>query len=280
MDDLNTASDFFLRSLLSFWETIARALPHVIMAIIIFFAGWLAAKVISKVVFQLLNRLKFDKLAEKLNATEFLEKANLLMTPAGLVSKFLYWLMMLLVFTTVSDLMGWNRVSIEISKLLGYLPNLFFAVVFFVIGTYIAQFIRSIITGATATLGLSTGKIIGNVVFYFLFIIVIITSLDQAGMDTNIISSNLLLIIGTILLALGISYGVASIEFVRNILAGFFTRKTYKVGQSIEIDNERGRIQDITNVALTLKKENGDLVLIPTSMLIKNKVIIFSDNNS
>jgi small-conductance mechanosensitive channel len=245
------------------------------MAFIVFLMGWILAKVLSRVVFEMLNRMKFDHLAEKLNAKEFMEKANLIMTPAGLVSKFLYWLVMLLVFTTVSDMLGWTRVSIEISKLLSYLPNLFFAVVFFVIGTYIAQFIRNIITGATATLGISAGKIIGNIVFYFLFIIVIIASLDQAGMDTAIISSNLLLIIGTVLLSSGIAYGVASIEFVRNILAGFFTRKIYKVGQSIEIDGEKGRIMDITNVALTLQKPNGDLMLIPTSMLVRHKVTIF-----
>lgn len=277
MEDLNTASDFFLNSLNSIWGAISEGLPHLLMALTIFFLGWIVAKVVSQILFRLLNRMKFDSFAEKMNATEFLEKANFKMTPSGLISKCLYWLFMLLVFTTITDMMGWDRVSGEISKLLGYLPNLFFAVIFFIIGSYIAQLIRNIITGATATIGLSAGRIIGNLVFYFLLIIVIITSLDQAGMDTTMISSNLLLIMGTILLALGISYGVASIDFVKNILAGFFTRKTYKVGQAIEIDNERGRIMDITNVALTLKKDNGDMVLIPTNMLVKHKVTIFND---
>ncbi len=275
MEDLSNASDVLLRSIASFWESIAKALPGIITALLIFLLGWLVARIISKFVFRLLKKIKFDGLAERMSATEFLEKANMKTTASGLVSGFVYWLLMLFLFTTVADLLGWERVSTEIAKLLGYLPNLFFAVVFFMIGTFIAQFIKNIITGATATLGLSTGRIIGNVVFYFLFIIVAITSLGQAGMDTTVISSNLLLILGTVLLAFGISYGVASIDFVRNILAGFFTRKTYKIGQLIEIEGEKGRILDITNLALTLENDNGDKVLIPTSMLIKNKVRIF-----
>lgn len=276
MEDFNNASEFLMNSIQNLWESIVESLPGLVATVIVFLLGWLVAKIFSNVIFRLLGKVKFDQLAEKLGASEFLEKASLKTTPSGLITKFIYWLMMLFVVITVAEMMGWHRVSEEIYKLIGYLPNLFFAVLFFIIGTYIAQFIRSIITGATATLGLSTGRMIGNVVFYFLFVIVIVTSLDQAGMDTTMISSNLLLIMGTILLSLGISYGIASIDFVRNILAGFFTRKTYMVGQSIEIDGERGRILDITNVALTLEKDNGEKVLIPTSMLIKNKVRIFN----
>ena len=276
MQDFNNASEILIESLLSFWRGIAMMLPKLATALVVLLIGWFVARLLARLILKILQQIKFDILGEKLNVTEFIERASLATTPSGMVSKLIYYLLMLFVIITVSNMMGWTRVSEEIYKLMGFLPKLFLAIVFFLLGTYIAQFIRNIITGATATLGLSTGKVIGNVVFYFLFIIVVITSLNQAGMDTTMISSNVLLIIGTVLLAMAVSYGVASIDLVRNILAGFFTRKTYMVGQQIEIDGERGKIMDINNVSLTLEKENGEKVLIPTHMLIKNKVRIFN----
>jgi len=274
MEELNSASDFFLNSLSAFGNSIGESLPGIVMAIVIFFLGWLLAKVVSWVFLRLLNRVHFDKLAEKIEADEFMKNANLSSSPSELVSKFIYWVLMLFVFITVSDMLGWEKVSDQISNLLSYLPNLFFAIVFFIIGTYIASFIRNLIQGATSTIGLSTGRMIANVVFYFLMAIVTITTLDQAGLDTTMISSNMLIIIGAILLAAAVSYSIASIEFVKNIIAGFYSRKLFFVGQEIEVDGERGEIKDINSLSVVLQKDNGEEVLIPTNILVNTKVKI------
>ncbi len=276
MDDFSNASEFFINSMKGLATSLSESLPGIVNALLIFLVGWLFARMISWIINRLLSKLNFDKLAQKIEADDFLKNANINLTPTRLVSKFIYWVLMLFVFITVSDMLGWDKVSGEIANLLGYLPNLFFAVVFFIIGVYIASFIRKLIQGATATIGLSAGRMIGNVVFYFLMLIVTITALDQAGLDTTMLSSNLLIIIGAIVLAAAVSYSIASVDFVKNILAGFYTRKAFYVGQKIEVDGEVGEIQDINNISLVLKKENGEEVLIPTSMLINNKVRILN----
>ena len=273
-DDLTSASDFFFHSLKTMGNSIASALPGIVSALVVFLMGWLIAKVISWIVLRVLNRINFDGLAQKIEADAFLKNAKLEQTPSGLISKFIYWVLMLFVFITVTDMLGWHKVSEEIGKLLGYLPKIFFAIVFFIIGIYIATFVRKIITGATASIGLSAGRLIGTVVFYFMMIVVTITSLDQAGMDTTMLSSNLLMIIGAILLAASVSYSIASIDYVKNILAGFFTRKTFNVGQRIEVDNEIGNIKDINNLSVILEKDNGEEVMIPTKILLNSKVRI------
>ena len=276
MDDFSNASEFFINSLKGLATSLSESLPGIVNALLIFLVGWLFARVVAWIINRFLSKLNFDKLAQKIEADDFLKNANINLTPTRMVSKFIYWVLMLFVFITVADMLGWDKVSGEIANLLGYLPNLFFAVVFFIIGVYIASFVRKLIQGATATIGLSAGRMIGNVVFYFLMIIVTITALDQAGLDTTMLSSNLLIIIGAVVLAAAVSYSIASVDFVKNILAGFYTRKSFYVGQKIEVDGEVGEIQDITNISLVLKKENGEEVLIPTSILINNKVRILS----
>lgn len=274
MQELTTWTELFFNSLQAFGHTLAAAVPKILGAILILLLGWLFAKLVSNGIARLLNVLKFDSLSEKLKATEFLERANVNLTPSKFIGKFVYWILLLLVIISAADALGWDTVSTEISKLLSFLPNLLIAIIFFVVGTYIASFIRDFIKGTTSSMGISAGKIISNVVFYFLFIIVTLTSLEQAGVDTSIISANLSLILGAILLSAGISYGFASRDVLSNILASFFSKSNFQVGQTIEIEGEKGKIISTNNISVTLLNVQNEKIVIPAHQLINNRVKI------
>lgn len=249
-------------------------LPSILGAILILFFGWLIAKLFSKGIVKLLKLVKFDSLANKMDAEEFLKRANIQLAPSQLIGKFIYWILLLLVLISASDTMGWNAFSNEISKLLSYMPKLLVAVVFFIVGTYIATFVRDLIRGATSSLGISTGKLISNFIFYVLVVIVTLTALEQGGVDTSIITSNLLLVLGAILLAAAISYGFASRDILANILASFFGRQTFTLGKTIEIDGVRGTIVAANTISVTIQQENNEKVIIPAHELITNRVKI------
>lgn len=274
MKELSNWSELFLQSLQSMMVKVGETLPSILGALMIILIGWLLAKFAAFVVSRLLKAVRFDKLAEKINVGEYLEKANVKMTPSQLLGKFFYWLILLLVFTTASDTLGWNAVSEEIANLIRLLPQLLLAIVFFIVGSFIATFVRDLIRSTTSSLGIGAGKIISNAVFYLLFILVSLTALEQAGMDTSIITSNLLLILGTILLAGAISYGLASRDVLSNILASFFSRRTFKVGQIIEIEGIRGEILEISNIAITIQSGSKEKTVIPTHQLMVNRIKI------
>lgn len=274
MKEITTWSELFINSLQTFGQKLMGAVPSILGAIVILLLGWLLARLISTGIAKFLKVVKFDTLSEKIKFTEFLSKANVNLTPSGLIGKFVYWVLLLLVIISASDALGWEAVSREISKLLAFLPNLLIAIVFFVVGTYIASFVRDVIKGATSSLGISTGKLISNVVFYLLFIIVTLTALDQAGVDTTIITSNLLMILGAILAAAAISYGIASKDVLSNILASFFSKRNFSVGQVIEVEDVKGEIVAINNISITILDDQKQKVIIPAQLLIKNKVKI------
>lgn len=280
MNEFTSWTTLFYNSLQVFGEQIMSTLPAVIGAIFILLVGWLFAKLISSAITKLLIVLKFDAMAEKVNVSQLLEKANVALTPSKLVGRFIYWLLLLMVIMTASDALGWQAITKEISNLLGYLPQMFVAIVFFIIGIYIASFVRDIIAGATSSIGISTGKIISKVVYYFLFMVVTLTALEQAQFDTSIITSNLMLLIGTIMVAAGISYGFASRDVLSNILAGYFSRKSFQAGQIIELENVKGTIIDATSISITVKVSDEEQVIIPMHKLITNNVKVFKTSKN
>jgi small-conductance mechanosensitive channel len=277
MNDVTMWADLFLNSLQTFGNKFLGSLPSILGALIIFILGWLFAKFVSKLVSKLLAITKFDVVAEKLNVTDFLSKASISIAPSQLVGKFVYWILLLLVLITASDTLGWSSLSGEISRLIEYLPKLFVAIVLFVLGTYLATFVRDVIFSATRSLGISTGKIIGNFTFYLLFITVVLTALNQAGVNTSIITSNLTLILGAFLGAAALSYGLASRHVLSHVLSGYFNRRLYVKGMTIEVDGIKGIIQQTTNVNIILKDDAGHLNVIPMSTLLESHVKIYKD---
>jgi small-conductance mechanosensitive channel len=161
---------------------------------------------------------------------------------------------------------------------LSYLPDLFTGIVIFVIGAYLASLARDFLRGVTGSLGISTGRILSGAVYYILFIMVILTALQQARINTQVLSTNLLMIIGAIMLAAAISYGFASRDVLSNILASFFNKRTFQKGMIIEVDGIRGMIVEITNISITIQVAATEKVVIPSSQLMNAKVKIIQED--
>lgn len=279
MNELSQSSKIFYESLATLAGKIANSLPGVLIAVLIFLVGLLIALLIKKTAVRLLQFLKIDEAANRFKLSAFLEKANIRKTPSALIGSFVYYVCVLLVIITVADTLGWDSFSNEISSLLGYLPKLFFGILFFIIGLLIASFIRDLIKGALLSLGIQAGKTISNLVFYFFISIIALTSLEQAGFDTSIITLNLSMILGAVLVTAAISYGFASRDILNNILSGYVGRNQFKEKMMIEVDGIKGEIIKKTNISVILELENKDKVVIPIKTLINNKVRIIGANN-
>jgi len=275
MDKVLDWGKLLMDSLTEMFQNFASAIPGIVGALLILFIGWLIAKLVSRVVVRLLKYLKFDELTDRVQLNDLLAKGNIKKKPSGLLGKFFYYMIMLTVITIACENLGWTAVTDQISKLMALLPKLLIATVIFIIGTYFASFVRDIIKGATSSLSVGTGKLLANVIYYFLMAVITITALGQIGIDTSLITNNMLLILGAVLLAGAVSYGVASKDVMSNMIAGYFSKSNFKNGQTIEVDGIKGQIVDSNNVSVTINN-GGERIVIPTSELLNKKVKIFS----
>ncbi len=268
-----TWKDVFFSSFASFLNIIVQVLPAVIGAVILLLVGWIVAKSLSFVVLKLLKKVKFDELTEKPPLAEYFEQAQLQTKPSKVIRKVVYWSIYLLFIIMAAETLGLKMVSAEISKLVGYLPRLFSALLIFGIGVYLITFVRDFIRAATASLGMSTGKFISGFVFSLLLIMLMLTTLNQAGIDTDILTTNLTLILGALFLSFAISYGFASRDILSNILAAFFSKQSFHIGQVIEVDGVKGKIVEMNTISVKLATEDG-FVIVPSYILISQKVKI------
>jgi hypothetical protein len=140
-----------------------------------------------------------------------------------------------------------------------------------ILGTLLADILRKGIHTALTSLGISSAGLISSFLFYFLFINIVIVALSQAKIDTSFLSQNISIIIGGIVLAFAIGYGLASKNVMANIIASFYSKDQFQIGQKVTIDGITGVVNDISKSALTIKTKTGR-VMFPLSQATNTKV--------
>lgn len=254
----------------------ASAIPNVVGAIIVILVGWVISKLVSKALQKVFEGVKIDRFGEKINETEFATKANLKIKLSSFLAKLVYYLLQLIFIMAATDVLGMPVVSEMVSDLITYLPRLLSALVLFVLGIYLAEFVKNIVLAATNSLGIPSGKIISNFIFYLIFLTLTISALAQASIETSLITSNLTVILGGVILAFAIGYGFASRDTMANFLASFYSKNKVKVGDYIQLDGSKGRVIAMDSSSLTLQGD-GKTIVIPLKKLTSDKVEIFSN---
>jgi uncharacterized protein YacL len=173
--------------------------------------------------------------------------------------------------------LGMPVVSQMVSDLIAYLPRLLSALVLFVLGIYLAEFVKNIVQATCNALGIPSAKIIANFVFYLIFLTLTISALAQASIETSLITSNLTVILGGVILAFAIGYGFASRDTMANFLASFYSKNKVKVGDFIAIDGSKGKVVAMDSSSITLQGD-GKIIVIPLKKLTSEKVEIFTSD--
>ena len=259
-----------------YFTSFMQALPKFVQFLAILLIGWIIAKLVSKAVGKVLEKIQVDKMIDKLNLHELFGSKDFSKQITNIIVKFIYYFIFLITLSTAVDSLQMAVLTELIKQAIDFFPMLMIAVIIFVIGYYISTFIRDLITTATRSVGMASGGLLGNGVFYFLLIMVSITALEQLQIDTSLITNNISILIAGIIIAGALAYALAAVDVMGNILSVFFAKKTFAVGQYIRIGDIEGQIIEISSVNITIAQK-GKRVVIPARQFTKESVIISID---
>ncbi len=256
-------------------KSFGDAIPKFIVFVSILLLGHFLGRILKKIFLKALQAMSFDDLIKKVNMDVLLNKIKPGLSATSILVKILYWLVMLIFITAAADYVGMTMVTEAIGALFGYIPTLIAALVVLIIGLYIADLVKNVVYTAANSIGISGAKAIASIVYYLLAIMVVVTALKQSGINTDMITTNIAMILGAILLAFAISYGFSSRELVKNILSSYYGRGKYEEGMTIRIGEIEGVIEKIDSISVTISSSNKKIVL-PSKMLIEEKIEILS----
>jgi len=163
-----------------------------------------------------------------------------------------------------------------------YFTKLIAAIVILLIGVFVGRFVGNLLKKLLNEL--NTDKILkeeagvkvpiedlfGNALKYLIYFAAIIMALNQLGLATTILYIILIVILIVIIILIILAFK----DFIPNVTAGFFIhqKRNLKEGDKIKVGDVEGEILHINLVETKIKNKNGDVVFIPNSMLMKDKV--------
>lgn len=259
--------DFFK----NLWQQILNGIPKFLMAIIFIIVAWLFIKFVKFILRKALKATNIDSLATKLNESEIFGKKQINILPSKVILEVVKYLLILIFTIIASEILGLKAISQGISNFIAYLPILISALGIFVLGVYVASIVKKAVAESIKSLEMSGSNLISNIVFYLIVVFVSITALNQAGINTEIITNNIIIVLGAILTSFTIAFGLGARDVMQRLLFGFYSKRNFEIGQHIVTKDVEGTIEKIDNICITIKTEEGRVVM-PIKQFVNQKI--------
>jgi hypothetical protein len=203
---------------------IARLLPPLILALVILGAGYFVARLLERLVDGFLDRVQFDRSADRWGVTEAVERTGTPLDPARVVGKLLFWGVMLVVILLAASALGVQNVNDVFANLVGYLPSVFAAIIVIVLGLVLGEFVRALIVASAG--GVEGVPTLAKLAKGVVITISVFMALQQIGVAGEIVTTAFTLILGAVALAVALAFGLGNTQ-----LAGEIVRRWYEAGR-------------------------------------------------
>jgi len=264
LDQLSAAFQSLLENMVAWTPRVAVGLLLVVVALV-------TAKIIERVLRSVLTRLRFDQALARAGIDRFLQRIGIRQELNQFVPKLVYYLLLILFAKTAADALGLSAISDAIGAFTSYLPNIIAALLILVLGSAAAQFAGRAVSDAAESSGIEFASTLGQLVSAVLLFVLGIMALAQLKIDTEMIRLVSMGAMAGLAIAFGLSFGLGSRDITRNIIAGFYARKTFAIGEEIEMRGERGVLESVTPTQTLIRQGDG-MVAVPNAVFLDDVV--------
>ena len=179
--------------------------PSLAGAIVILVIGWLVAKLLEAVVARVLKAIRLDEASDKAGISNVLAQGEIKLTLSELIGAIIYWIVILVVLATALNALNLTIAAEMIGKLVGYVPNILAAIFILVLGSFLANFVATIVRTSAGNAGIGNAKLLAKITHVLIVIFAVIAAIEQL----QIASALIVLAVNVILISIGIGAALA-----------------------------------------------------------------------
>ncbi len=208
-----------LTSLTAALALVFSFVPKFLGFLVILLIGWLVATAISKAVIFLLRKVGFDRLADRIGLARMGQQAGISLDAAGILGKLVYWFLFLIFLVPAVNALGLTTVSDLLGRVIGYLPNVFVAILVLLLGTFAATIAADVVRGAMGNAKMGNPSLFANIARYAILGFVALIALEQLGIAPALLNILFTAVVGAAALAAALAFGLGGQEMARKYLA-------------------------------------------------------------
>jgi hypothetical protein len=230
---MNILDSILIEPLRNCFKDIMKFLPTVLTSFMILFIGIILA-VCMKFIFQRIFRaFKLDSFLERSGLVELLKKGGIRENPSIIFARLIGWLTFLMFALTAINTLQIQIAGRFFEDFLMYLPHLFAALIIFLVGYLLSNFIyRTVLITAVNADNRFAGTI-SKAAKYAVIFLSITMALEQLGIGKGAVVIAFAIIFGGIVLAFAVAFGLGG----RGIAQRYLEKHAGKMGTD-EKDDE------------------------------------------
>ena len=253
--------ELFQSTLTNLLTQVLGYLPMLLTALLLIAGGWLLARIFAGAVRRIAQRLGLDDLVVRSGLADGMQRAGIQRTMSALVALLGFWLVWLYFILVAIENLGLSLALSPLQALLGYLPNMLAAILILVIGGFLAQVLGRSADAAVATMGVDFHASIGRATRIILLVITGVIAVEQLGFDLGFLTASLTNLITIAAAGFALALGLGGRVIARNVLASYYIREQFKLGEKIIVDGQEGTLDAVGAVNSEISVEDGRIIV-------------------
>jgi len=217
--------DMLLDTTREFLHQIAAFLPRLALALAVVAVGWLLAKAVRFAIEKGLRAVNFNVLTERAGTDHFLQQGGLRGDTTTLFGLFGYWVVIIATLIIAFNGLGLTYITDLLQRVELFLPKVLVAMLIVVLGSYFARFVGEAVHTYCVDAQIPDADILGNIARYLIMTFVVMIALSQVEVGGDIVQRTFLIILGGLVLALALAFGLGGKEWAATMLERWWPQR-------------------------------------------------------
>jgi hypothetical protein len=188
-------------------------LPRLAIALLVLVLGLLIAKAARFAVQKGLRAINFNIVTQRAGLDGFLQQGGTQVDTIMLLGLLVYWVVILAALIVAFNGLGLTHVTELLSRVMLFVPKVIVALVVLALGTYFARFVSNAIVTYCISVGIRDADMLGRLARYAIVAFVVMIALDQIEVGGTIVHDAFLLLLGGLVLAFALAFGLGGREW-------------------------------------------------------------------
>jgi len=268
-------------ALTTFSTGVAESAPKIIAAVILLVIGIVAGKIIGRIIEKSSTKL-LDKVNKDEKNDDGISQTTSTKNSSKLIAASVKWFVYLFFIIAAINALEFDQLSVALTDLWLWVPNLLAFILIIILGMIIANFIGKWLDQELTKHDYGGSKYVITGVKVIIYAVIFAIALTQLGIGEPIIPILVSAFAWSIAAGIGAAIAIGLGFTFKDMFPAIINsaskqRSVLKVGQKVQIGDNKGTVTAVDLLHIILANENNESMVIPTKNLSTQTIRVFGD---
>lgn len=196
-------------SVAALWFGVLQYLPQLILALLVLLLGWIIGGMVAGLIRKVFRTLHLDEALGKAGMDELSKRAGHRFSPGHFAGALVKWFVIIAFAVVAFNILGLEEVTTFMREVvLGYLPQVFVAVLILFAAMLIANVADKTLSAALRTSGTNNPELFGRIAYYLVIAFAVMAALNQLQIAAELVQTLFMGIVFALSLGAGLAFGL------------------------------------------------------------------------